>query len=99
MSISRPAAWRGSISPQRGTAMPVLPILGIMLVYLKLTHVIAWSWLWVTLPFWGFFAIVLAGLFIFGWGVILVAIVAGVFAGFKRRARLRPEEKWIRRRG
>lgn len=30
-----------------------LALLGVLFVALKLTGVIAWSWLWVTLPFWG----------------------------------------------
>jgi len=31
----------------------ILGVLGIVFVVLKLTGVIAWSWLWVTAPFWG----------------------------------------------
>lgn len=31
----------------------ILGLLGIAFVVLKLTHVIAWSWWWVTAPFWG----------------------------------------------
>jgi hypothetical protein len=31
----------------------VLGLLGIVFVVLKLTGVINWSWLWVTVPFWG----------------------------------------------
>jgi hypothetical protein len=30
-----------------------LLLLGVLLVFLKLTHVINWAWIWVTLPFWG----------------------------------------------
>lgn len=33
-------------------------LLGIVFVVLKLTKTIDWSWWWVTLPFWGGFAIV-----------------------------------------
>ncbi len=33
--------------------------LGILFIILKLLGVIAWSWWWVTLPFWGVAAIVL----------------------------------------
>lgn len=29
--------------------------LGIAFVILKLTHMIEWPWIWVTLPFWGGF--------------------------------------------
>lgn len=32
--------------------------LGLMFVGLKLTGYIDWSWWWVTLPFWGVFALV-----------------------------------------
>lgn len=35
----------------------ILPILGIIFVTLKLLDVIAWSWLWVTAPFWGAFVL------------------------------------------
>jgi hypothetical protein len=34
-------------------ATVALLALGVALVVFKLTHIIAWSWLWVTLPFWG----------------------------------------------
>ena len=27
-------------------------LLGVLFVILKLTHVVAWSWLWVLAPFW-----------------------------------------------
>lgn len=33
--------------------MSVLGLLGVLFVGLKLTGYIAWSWWWVTLPFWG----------------------------------------------
>jgi len=35
----------------------VLGLLGIVFVTLKLTGVIGWSWWWVTVPFWGGFAL------------------------------------------
>ncbi len=46
----------------------VCGLLGVAFVILKLTGVIAWSWWWVTCPFWGGAAlaiIVLALLFVF----------------------------------
>lgn len=49
--------------------LPIIPILGLLFVALKLTGHIDWSWLWVTAPFWGSIAILLAILictFIFG---------------------------------
>ena len=38
----------------------VLGLLGVVFVTLKLIGVISWSWWWVTAPFWGGFALVLA---------------------------------------
>lgn len=35
-------------------------LLGIAFVVLKLCHIIDWSWWWVTAPFWGPLALVLA---------------------------------------
>jgi hypothetical protein len=35
-------------------------LLGVLFVALKLTHVIDWSWWWVTLPFWGGCAFIFA---------------------------------------
>jgi len=37
----------------------IAALLGVAFVVLKLTHVIGWSWWWVTLPFWGFTALLL----------------------------------------
>lgn len=31
---------------------PLFGILGIVFIILKLTNVVAWSWLWVLAPFW-----------------------------------------------
>ena len=44
----------------------------LLFTYLKLTGHIAWSWLWVTAPLWGFFALVLAvaAVCFVVWGVI-----------------------------
>ncbi len=38
----------------------VSDLLGVAFVVLKLTGYITWSWWWVTLPFWGGVALVLA---------------------------------------
>ena len=51
---------------------PLLGLLGILFVGLKLTGHIDWSWWWVTLPFWGGFALVLG---------IIVLYLAGMAAG------------------
>ena len=38
--------------------MGLCSVLGLIFVTLKLTGVIAWSWLWVLLPFWGPIALI-----------------------------------------
>jgi hypothetical protein len=63
-------------------------LLGIVFVVLKLTHVIAWSWWWVTAPFWGGLAFVLAIIAIVG---VAALIVAGVDS---RRAARRRQTTW-----
>lgn len=48
----------------------VFGLLGIVFVTLKLLHVITWSWWWVTVPFWGGFALavpVLIGVALYLW--------------------------------
>lgn len=54
----------------------VLSLLGVLFVALKLTHVINWSWWWVTLPFWGGIALVLL--------VCLVIFVIAVIAEMRK---------------
>jgi hypothetical protein len=51
-------------------------LLGVLFIGLKLTGYIDWSWWWVTLPFWGPPAIVLAVLAVIG----VSALAALVFA-------------------
>ena len=41
----------------------ILAGLGILFVVLKLTHVITWSWLWISLPFWGMLPLVVIVVF------------------------------------
>ena len=42
------------------SGIDVLGLLGVVFVTLKLLGVIDWSWWWVTLPFWGGFALITA---------------------------------------
>lgn len=49
----------------------VLSLLGIVFITLKLTGVITWSWLWVTVPFWG-------GIALFFTVIIILAILATI---------------------
>jgi hypothetical protein len=51
----------------------VLGLLGVVFVTLKLVGVIDWSWWWVTAPFWGGLALVLA---IVGVGALGVGALA-----------------------
>ncbi len=41
------------------SGVSILGLLGVMFVGLKLTEVIAWSWWWVLLPFYGGLALIL----------------------------------------
>ena len=52
--------------------MGICSVLGLIFVTLKLTGVIAWSWWWVLLPFYGGVALLLA-----------ILAVGGVAAGIK----------------
>ena len=49
--------------------MGICSVVGLIFVTLKLTGVIAWSWLWVLLPFWGPMALGVVAL-------LLAAVVA-----------------------
>jgi hypothetical protein len=48
-------------------------LLGVLFVYLKLTHQIDWSWWWVTAPFWGPVALVV-GMLILWFGVVATVV-------------------------
>ena len=56
----------------------VLGVLGIVFVTLKLIGVINWSWWWVTLPFWGGFALLFGLIFLFG-------IITGLINFFNKK--------------
>lgn len=51
-------------------------LLGLVLVVLKLSHVIGWSWWWVSVPFWGLQALFAASLAL----AALVGLLAGIFS-------------------
>lgn len=48
-----------STTRSSNSGIGVIGLLGVVFVTLKLIGVIDWSWWWVTLPFWGVFALVL----------------------------------------
>ena len=54
-----------------------LPLVTLILVILKLTGVINWSWVWVTSPIWIPIALVLFILFV-ALGVVLILFAMGV---------------------
>lgn len=56
----------------------ICSVLGLIFVTLKLTGVIAWSWWWVLLPFWGPIAV----------GVVLVFLVAALKAASRQALHL-----------
>ena len=57
-------------------------LLGITFIVLKLTHVIAWSWVWVLAPFWLPLAL---ALFLFGVFLILAVGAHLITLGSERR--------------
>ncbi len=60
-----------SESSSSSSGIGVLGLLGVVFVTLKLTGIIDWSWWWVTVPFWGGFALVAGGFLLF----VLVASI------------------------
>ena len=50
-----------------------MDLLGLIFVVLKLTHVIDWSWWWVTLPFWGGLVLIIAI-------YVIILILAAIFS-------------------
>ena len=63
-------------TPVKSSGMSTLGLLGVVFVTLKLlgiAPVAAWSWWWVTAPFWGSLAIVLGLLLIVAVGLAIVA--------------------------
>ena len=64
-----------------GRGVGITGLLGVAFVVLKLTGVIDWSWLWVTLPFWLTLAIA-ALVFVVGCAFILCR---SIYLAIKRR--------------
>lgn len=58
-----------------GGGVSVLSALGLIFVTLKLCGVIDWSWLWVTVPFWGPLALVAAIFICLGVFIVMTALV------------------------
>jgi hypothetical protein len=64
-----------SSSSSSSGGIGVAGLLGVAFVVLKLTHVIDWSWWWVTAPFWIGAALWLAILAVLGGVVLIVKVV------------------------
>ncbi len=63
----------------------LVSLIGILLVLLKLTGYISWSWWIVTLPFW------IGGLFILFVGILLI----GSYIQRRRRYKELRKDKWL----
>jgi hypothetical protein len=69
-----------SASSSSSSGIGVFGLLGVLFVGLKLGGVIAWSWIWVTAPFWGGLALCLAI-----WAFVIGMIgLAAIFGAWKR---------------
>lgn len=62
-------------------------MLGVLFVGLKLTGHIDWSWIWVTLPFWGVLALFLGIVGVIVVGAALATAVQALFELFRPRRR------------
>lgn len=71
-------------SPSTTGAIGVFGLLGIVFVVLKLTGFIDWSWWWVTAPFWGGCALVVAG-FVVWLLFVFAAMCAGSLFSKRRK--------------
>jgi len=85
-----------SNSSSSGNTGFLLGLLGIAFVVLKLCGVISWSWWWVTAPFWGGLAIVLAMLIIAGL-VLLAGRVVKENSQKNERTKYPIKSKWEER--
>jgi small Trp-rich protein len=74
-----------------GGGVSVASLLGVVFVTLKLIGiqpVADWSWWWVTAPFWGGFALLLAVLAVAALGASTLAGVAAIFDRRRRNRRI-----------
>lgn len=62
-------------SKNTSSGIGVLGLLGVLFVGLKLTGIIDWSWWWVTVPFWGGLALIVAILLILAASVLIADIL------------------------
>ena len=75
-----------------GSSISILGLLGVVFVALKLMGYIAWSWWWVTAPFWGPWALIVSALIVGGFFVgsfFGIAFLIEWRQNARRRRRLR----------
>lgn len=58
-------------------ASTILGLLGVLFIGLKLGGIISWSWWWVTAPFWGDLALLVAFVIVAG-GILVLEAVDGM---------------------
>jgi len=68
-----------SSSSSSGGGIVILGLLGVLFVGLKLGGVINWSWAYVTLPFWGLFALISVALI----AVLIIVSIRSLIGLFK----------------
>ncbi len=77
-------------SSSSGGGVGLLGLLGLLFVGLKLGGVINWSWWYVTMPFWGSFAVLIVALTIVGFIALVTLVLALIVEQFNNRK----ERKW-----
>lgn len=72
-----------------------LGLLALMFIYLKLTHVIYWSWWWVTLPIWAIPGILIT-IFVIFFLLKTIVFLAQYSSGKNREDSLKKKhQEWI----
>jgi membrane protein YdbS with pleckstrin-like domain len=66
-----------------------LGLLFLVFLVLKLTHVIDWSWWWVTCPLWGVVALLIVFTIIF----YLIGIIQHIFRKWRKKRNAKIKEK------
>lgn len=70
-------------SSSSSSGVSAVGLLGVAFVVLKLCGIINWSWWWVTAPFWGGVALILAVLLVIG----VVVLPAKAYSAHRRKQR------------
>ena len=70
------------------TGIGFFPLLFLVLMVLKLTHYINWSWAWITLPLWGGIAFMI--------GLYVAVVIAVLIAEFFKSRREKKVIRWVK---